>query len=44
LKDEKVKYDLSRDGYQWERGGQMARVKKDDYGGCTLYTYMKIEQ
>jgi hypothetical protein len=44
MKDRKVKQVLSGGGYQWGRGGGMKRVKEGEYGGCVLYSYMKIEQ
>jgi hypothetical protein len=32
-------------GYQWkEGGGHKDRWNEGEYGGCILYTYMKIEQ
>jgi hypothetical protein len=43
LKDRKVTSGPVRGGYQWEGGKYLAKVKESDYGGCTLYTHMKIE-
>jgi hypothetical protein len=44
LKDRRVKQVLSRGGYQWEVRGQKERRNKGEYGGCILYSYMKIEE
>jgi hypothetical protein len=38
-KDRKVKQVFYGGGYQWEG----IRVNEDEYGGCILYSYMKIE-
>jgi hypothetical protein len=49
LKKKKKKKDgqegkvFSRGGYQWEMGGPKERVNEGEYGGCNLYSYMKIE-
>jgi hypothetical protein len=29
---------------QWEVGGHKERENEGEYGGCTLYPYMKIEE
>jgi hypothetical protein len=44
MKDRRVKQVLSGGEYQWEEGGQKERVKQGKYGGCSLYSCMKIEQ
>jgi hypothetical protein len=43
-RNRKVKQALFWGGYQWERTGKKERVKESEYGGCTLYLCMKIEQ
>jgi hypothetical protein len=43
MKDRKVKQVLSGDRYQWKGGGYKGRMNKSDYGGCILYSCMKIE-
>jgi hypothetical protein len=35
---------FSRGRYQWEVGGHKERVNEGEYGGCILYSYMKIEE
>jgi hypothetical protein len=42
--DKKIKPVLSWGGYKWEAGWHKERVKESKYGGCILYTYMKMEQ
>jgi hypothetical protein len=44
MKDRKVKQVLSRDGFQWEGREHKKRVEQAEYGGCILYSCMKIEQ
>jgi hypothetical protein len=39
----RVKWVFSRGGCQWDRGGHKERVNEGEYGGCILYSYMKIE-
>jgi diphthamide synthase subunit DPH2 len=44
LKVRKIKQVLSGDGYQCVCGrGHKERVKEGEYGGCILYSCMKIE-
>jgi hypothetical protein len=42
-KDRKIKLFLSGDVYQWEEGGNKERVNEGEYGGCILYSCVKIE-
>jgi hypothetical protein len=44
MKYSKVKQGLSRSRYQWEEGEHKENVKERKYGGCILYSYMKIEK
>jgi hypothetical protein len=44
LKGRKTKQVLSRSGYQQEVGEQKLRIEEGEYGGCTLYLFMKTEQ
>jgi hypothetical protein len=44
MKNGKVKQVLSRGGNQWEKRGHKERRKQGKYGGCILYSCMKIEQ
>jgi hypothetical protein len=44
MKDGRVKQVFSRDGYQCGRGGHKESVNESEYGGCILYSYMKIEE
>jgi hypothetical protein len=44
MKDRRVKQVFSGGGYQWEGGRHKKRVNEGEYGGCILYSYMKIEE
>jgi hypothetical protein len=35
---------VSGGGYQWEVGRHKERENGGAYGGCVLYSYMKIEE
>jgi hypothetical protein len=39
----KVKQVLSRGGHHWGWGHRKS-VKEGEYGGCNLYSYVKIEE
>jgi hypothetical protein len=36
-------YILKSESHEWEEKGDKERVSEGGYGGCTLYSYMKIE-
>jgi hypothetical protein len=44
IKGRKVKQVFSGGGYQWEVGRHKEREKKGEYGGCILYSHMKIKE
>jgi hypothetical protein len=43
MKDRKVKQVLSGGWYQQDRGKHKGRVKEGEYGGCIMYSCMKME-
>jgi hypothetical protein len=44
--EQEVKQVLPRGAFQWEEGenGHKESVNKGEYGGCILYSYVKIEE
>jgi hypothetical protein len=44
MEDRKIKRVLLGDGYLWKGVGHKKGVKEGEYGGCILYSCMKIEQ
>jgi hypothetical protein len=44
MENRKVKLVLPRGWYQWEGREYKERVQKDEYGGNTMYSCMKMEK
>jgi hypothetical protein len=44
MKDRRVKWVFSGEGYRCGGGGHKERKNKGTHGHCILYTYMKIEE
>jgi hypothetical protein len=44
MKDGKVRQVFSRSGYQWDGGRHKVKMNEGEYGGCVLYSCMKIEE